>query len=792
MMYQGEQYKARLCSLYEPAAQMADWIWRKSHGARSKLSSTSAVAASAAQPAAAFACCNAPASDGAGASVRYTRPTMMRITFLRGSAAPLVSAAFVRAVGCLIALIVLAFQSSMSAQAVEAGENKWSPWIGSGVFYGSDNDSRGEAGLFVPFWQEARALAFFDVRGKLFKHDINEVNAAIGYRSMMDSGWNLGGWFGIDTRKTRIENRFWQFAAGIEALHPDWDIRANVYSSLTDPQSSPELTELRLSGNQLRMVGGNEVGLSGFDGEVGARVPLQRIFGESTQQHELRLYAGGFHFDDSKSLQDVTGPKVRAVWKINEILDAMPGSNVALRARYTYDEVRDSRWEVGLKLSIPLSATKRRKGRRFRLSAQQRRMTEGLERDTDIVTARSAREPVVDSATGTPLDSVTIVNGGTLQTALDAAGEQSLIVVQGDFGTGATLQSGQTLLSGGSSIEVRGISTQASATYTAPGDPARVTHTPNSAALVLASNTHVRGLTLQGAGAGGGNVGISGTGDLSNVVLDGNVVDDFGGTGISLTNVTGSGALRIANNAVRRAGADGIRFGVAGSANISASIDSNTVENAALDGIQVTAFNSGRLDLSMTGNVVRTAGADNVRFDLQNDSMTNLLFDNNTLSSAASDGIEFDIENNASLVATISNNTLGPTTFGEGIEIDQDQSSQARVQIVGNSIINSFADPLDIDLDNNSSGQYQVVRNQFNSPQPASIIDIDTNDNATLDVQAFGNSSTVNFDFDEDGASAFQLEDTLTSNTLTGGAALVIDLLIGIVPAGSFFAVPSP
>jgi len=54
----------------------------------------------------------------------------------------------------------------------------------------------------------------------------------------------------------------------------------------------------------------------------------------------------------------------------------------------------------------------------------------------------------------------------------------------------------------------------------------------------------------------------------------------------------------------------------------------------------------------------------------------------------------------------------------------------------------------------------------------------------------FGNSSSNNLDFDEDEASTFRLEDTLDTNTLTGGAALVIDPLIEIVPAESFFPTP--
>lgn len=690
--------------------------------------------------------------------------------------------------GSTLVKCALIFQLSASVCADTNVDKKWSPWIGTGVFYGSDETSRGEVVVFAPFWEQEKELVFFDVRGKLFEHSTNEVNAAIGYRKMMDNGWNLGGWLGIDTRKSQINNRFWQAAGGVEALHSDWDLRANVYYPLSDPKSSPEISEIKFVSNQIQMVGGTEVGLTGFDAEFGTKVPIDQVLGNGYQDHTLRLYAGGFYFDSSDAFEAVVGPKVRAEWKIDNIIKSMPGSQLALRTQYLHDNVRDGQWEVGLQLVIPLSSPKL--GYKRNLTAQQRRMTEGLERDTDIITGPSEAESVVDAATGAPLDSITVASGGALQTALDAAGERSLVIAQGNFTSGGVLKSNQTLVSGGSTISVRGASSNSTTTYSAPGSAASITHTPNTAAITLATNSHVNGLSLQGAGAGGGNLGVSGSGDLGNVAVKGNVVTDFGGTGISVTNLSGNGTIQISNNNVQRAGADGIRFGTSGSAIVTAEIHSNNVEDAALDGMQVTTFNDSQLDLSIVGNTSLRAGADAMRFDLQNSSITNLYFNSNTLSGAASDGLEFDAENSSRLVATLSNNAISDTTFGEGIEIDQDQDSRIEMIISGNTISNSFADPLDIDLDDDSTGLYQVINNQFSSAQPASIIDIDTNDNGALDLQVYGNTSNVNFDFDEDGASVFRLEDTLSTNTLTGGAALVIDPLIEIVPAGTFYTLP--
>ena len=161
----------------------------------------------------------------------------------------------VRSSFCTVISLILVFHFSSAAPAAE-DESKWLPWYELGGFYGSDDGSRGEVALFAPFEQRSRALGFVDLRGKLFEENVSEFNLVSGYRWMLHNGWNLGAWGGLDARESSIDNRFYQLSAGFDALHSDFDFRVNGYAALSDPKMSPELAQVRLSGNRILLVGG--------------------------------------------------------------------------------------------------------------------------------------------------------------------------------------------------------------------------------------------------------------------------------------------------------------------------------------------------------------------------------------------------------------------------------------------------------------------------------------------------------------------------------------------------------
>ncbi|WP_041316470.1 inverse autotransporter beta-barrel domain-containing protein [Hyphomicrobium nitrativorans] len=411
-----------------------------------------------------------------------------------------------------------------------AAQEKWAPWLELGGFYGSSDTSRGEAVLWVPLAQGATSLLFGEMRGKLFEDDMREGNFALGYRQMSSGGWNLGFWGGYDIRESQFGNTFRQLTGGIEALSDRWDFRANAYLPLNDSENlfraSSFVTTapvLEFTGSTIGLVTNtttttisqDELALWGIDAEIGAKLyatPLDL----PGPRHELRVYAGAYHFDHPDLPDSLTGPRLRAEWRVDEILGEWDGSRLTFEGEYSHDDLRDDRFEIGARLRLPFGAEGRSAYASRALTAQERRMSEGLERDTDIVTDTrttstttdsTATEAVEDAETGVRFDRVATVDAtGDLTTTSSTAGANSLIIANGDAGALVgehTIEGAQTLMGAGSTIEVRGTTSGTVMAFTAEGS--RPTFQPSAGAggdqvvLNTASDTHVTGINIAGA-----------------------------------------------------------------------------------------------------------------------------------------------------------------------------------------------------------------------------------------------------------------------------------------------------
>ena len=512
---------------------------------------------------------------------------------------------------------------------------KWLPWYESGGFL-STEQHRGESSLFAPLWQSSVTLLFFQGTGRFFEDNIQEGNFALGFRKMHRSGWNVGLWGGYDVRDTEVENIFGQFAFGFEALSDRWDIRANGYVAISDPESSPELARVFVTGNTILMTGGEEVPLSGFDGEVGYKVfghrgghggGLKDGPAPHGRSHELRVYAGGFYFDDDDALEEIAGPRARIEWRIDDVVRWLPGSRLTLEGEFQYDDVREEQWEGGVRFRVPFGGG----GQDARatvlasLTPQERRMTESIVRDTDIVTAESDAEAVSDYLTGTAFENVTVVdNAGDLQQRIDDVGGDSLIVVKGDTHQGPiVLGPDQTLQGGGSTIRVKGAESGVVADFTAPGSRPFIELAQNQAILTVDRNTHVAGIGIRGAGQNSGlagNFGIVPLVDgISNIAITQTMVEDVGGDGIQFGNTHNK--VLVYDTTIRNAGNHGISFN--------------------FDNANVTISNTSLADVANTGI-----------FFIDNNS--NVTLSDNTLSNVARDGIFLGGGNSA----TITGNTL--------------------------------------------------------------------------------------------------------------------------------------
>ncbi|GAK44908.1 conserved protein [Tepidicaulis marinus] len=412
---------------------------------------------------------------------------------------------------------------------------KWSPWLEAAGFLSSERD-RGEVSGFAPLYQDSARLVFADIKGKLFTDSLKEGNFALGYRQMTEHGWNLGAWAGYDIRRSEFGNNFSQASFGLEALSADYDFRLNGYVPLSGDKTANGLARVELSGSQIFITGGQEVALAGFDGEAGWRVPIETFLG-GTEHHELRLYAGGFYFNDDKIDRALAGPRLRAEWRLMDFVEEVPGMRLTFETEIQHDDYRDGQIEAGVRLRIPLFGSSTSS-----LSPQERRMMEAIERDTDIVTAGTKREAVLDARSGVALNSVTTVDGnGDLTAASANAGANTLLIVDGGkgalVGTHIVTASNQTLVGGGTALALRGVQSGAVTTFTLPGTRPTLMTSGCFCGDVLTldggSNLHVSGMTLDGdMGAAGAGVVIGS--DQRNLHLTNIAALDLSGPGVAM------------------------------------------------------------------------------------------------------------------------------------------------------------------------------------------------------------------------------------------------------------------
>lgn len=615
-----------------------------------------------------------------------------------------------------------------STTALEAGEQpqKWGTWLDGGAFYNNKDEARGESTLWVPFMQSPTSVFFGEARGKLFEESQQEGNFALGFRHMYGAGWNLGLWGGYDVRNTESGSTFHQLAGGLEALSKNWDFRINGYVPLNDSNdlgsysfSNGGTPTILLSGSNIMMQTGIdsvtstqiEYAMGGIDAEIGMRLPVEALKLDPAKL-DLRVYAGGFYFDNDAADKAIAGPKLRAELRFNDVIAAAPGSRLTLETEYTSDDVRGDRLEAGARFRIPLDG-----GQSFAsLNAQEQRMSEGLRRDTDVVSSTKktssttntlTTEAVDDAVTHVQLDKVAIVDGsvaGGVTTVSTAQGANTLIIAQGGSGNitdtlaptgGQFLQADQTLVGGGGTIQLQGRTSGTVANFTAPGQQATLVNTNTHAVLYVGSNTHVAGLDMQGGGAGALNYGINVLNNgQQNMSVSNNTFSNLGGQ-YAINFASNATQVSVRNNSFTGSNV-GVGFGDGGS-NIT--IDGNTFTHTQ----SAATFHNGNSGITINNNhITDTNGAASFAF------------------------------NNSNTDITISNNTI---TTASGMSF---ATGNTQISITGNTITGSLGSGGILLLNNNAG---TIANNAFNSFVNGSAIYLSGSGNA---FSGSGNSLTAN------------------------------------------------
>lgn len=487
----------------------------------------------------------------------------------------------------------------LTAGPASADPAKWGAHLDFEGRWGNAR-SLGDAGLFAPLWQDQTALLFTDIRGRFDSQDGREGNFGLGYRRMLANGWNLGVYGYYDVRRTSLGNMFNQATLGAEMLSADWDLRANVYAPFGarsrqigvvgggDPFAdfSNGTIQIVTPGLYRRV----EHALTGVDGEIGWRAPVFDVAALT----QVRLYGGGFYFDGGGITRDIAGPRGRIEFSIDDVA-GVSGARLTLGAEVQHDEVRGTQGFALARLRVPLQSEKAAP----RLSAQERRMTERVVRDVDIVTGtgwRTQKAEIREAAINTwngqtvtgvaqAIDPASILD---LQFKLDALGAGSIVILNGAPVVFArtTVNPGQTLVGGGTTLVLRGALTDTVVDFRAPGAAGSLSGaTFGVPVLALSAGSVVGGLTI-------GNAGIIGSPNhaIQAVNADGAVV--FGNTITTAAN-TGHG-ISVSNSR-----------DVTVSGNVFSSIGGN-----ALNAVNGSSFAAGSTGNSVTGLVGGRCGGD--------------------------------------------------------------------------------------------------------------------------------------------------------------------------------------
>ncbi|WAX97673.1 right-handed parallel beta-helix repeat-containing protein [Aminobacter sp. NyZ550] len=421
---------------------------------------------------------------------------------------------------------------------------RWGPWVETGGQFSSGR-SLGEVNLFVPLLQNSDTLVFTDLRGKFDNNDSVEGNFGLGIRHMLPSGWNLGAYGYYDIRRSPYGNNFHQVTLGAEALSEVFDLRANAYLPVGETERRMDLgatttvgpwsTEAVLTGTSLAIRHQAvqtttisyrvEKALAGADAEIGIRLP---VF-EPDSGFDMRAFVGGYYFGGS-DVEAISGPRARLEFTAADFAD-LPGVKVTAGLIFQHDDARGEQWISQARLRIPLQAAS--SAERQPLSYMERRMTDTVVRDVDIVTnthngARSSNdtltsaEDAVNAWNGKTVTSVMRIDGtmqdqAALQAALDSVGADGIVLLNGNLvATSAiSLNDKQLLVGGGTVLKLTGATSGVAVDYAAPGSSGRISGAVNDALVRMATDSTMRGISVENTSSNANSWAISGASGAS-------------------------------------------------------------------------------------------------------------------------------------------------------------------------------------------------------------------------------------------------------------------------------------
>lgn len=478
----------------------------------------------------------------------------------------------------------------------------YTPWV-SMAYLGGTTPSTGYNDLFVPLLQNQYHMLFGDIRG-LYNDQAYQGSFGGGLRSRF---WDsvIFGRYGYYDYMHSQGNQFQQATVGMELLAWRWEARTNGYIPLGNGSGSGSGAPgtAYLQNGLIFLQGTQQAALTGIDGEIGALVAA-----DPTAQKELRAFVGGYYFNGANGGQDIPGISGRLEARLYDLPFLGQGSRLEMGVISSYDDTYKYQVTGLFNVRIALGRPTCPCGP----SLIERRMMDRVIRRQEIVTSNNSTttEAATANIYGTPASSIVMVHqGDDLKTIVESAPAKTVIVVDGAGGpyllpNGVTMTQGETLVGGGSHIQVVGNSTGRIGDLLLPGSrPTLERDNTNGAVVTMATGTSVIGLDLVG-----GSSGIFGT-DINTLCINDVHVSGTGTDGVQLINVDG---LDIYDLSITNTGGQGILLQNANNTDIDGLTISHTVGSSIY-------YNCGT-NIRIDGLTVDATGANNdaVRFHTQN------------------------------------------------------------------------------------------------------------------------------------------------------------------------------
>ena len=456
---------------------------------------------------------------------------------------------------------------------------------------------------------------FLDFRLHVMNEGKIASNAGIGFRSLvLDESLSVGANFYYDYRASSNLHTH-QVARGIELLSTYVDFRLNGYLPVGGKRHSDPLAFEGFIGNQIDVRRNTYYAYPSVNAEVG--IPLSYF---SQEYFELYAAVGPYYLFGEK----VSGNQYESSWGVKGRLSAQITRFVEVGFEVNHDRVYGATYQGVVALNIPLYKSKacRSSGGSNIQKAYFSRTLRRVDRNEIIPVRKKSRVRKFTDGSGNPILAYFVNNLvacpgiGTFEspfcsTALAEAaapgGNILIYVYEGDgtvanYNTGFVMKPGQTLQGSGTPFNFFGVNIPAQTS----GNPVLTNAACHG--ITVASNTTVRGFTVQNASSSG----IFG-GTVGNVLIDNNTVIGSAVHGIEIADLNGD--LTIDSNIVDASTQNGISVDYVISAS-SAYITNNWVNNSVTDGTLIRLDHPNSYGYVANNTITRSLSITNTAGDI--------------------------------------------------------------------------------------------------------------------------------------------------------------------------------